>query len=173
MQRKPMAKGMRFDGERCDGLSMGSGWAESLWIGGSFMNAECFVDTNILVYAHDQDAGGKHKTAKRLVAGLWKQRVWPVVSVQVLQELYVNLHRKGVSIAEAKEVVGDYSAWQVVENTVSVLEAGIDEMRRWQFSFWDSLILAAARQAGVSVIYSEDMSDSQDYAGLRVENPFV
>jgi len=137
------------------------------------MIADRFVDTNILVYAHDRDAGEKHETAKRLVAGFWREAKWPALSVQVLQELYVNLYRKGVSLVEAKEAVSDYAAWQVVENTVSLLEAGIDEMRRWQLSFWDSLIVAAARQAGASVIYSEDMSADQDYAGIRVENPFA
>jgi predicted nucleic acid-binding protein len=137
------------------------------------MSADCFVDTNILVYAHDREAGDKHEIAKRLVATLWREPKWPAVSVQVLQELYVNLHRKGVSLVEARETVGDYAAWQVVDNTLSLLEAGIDEMGRWQISFWDSLIVAAARQAGVSVIYSEDLSANQDYAGLRVVNPFA
>ena len=137
------------------------------------MNGEIFIDTNILVYAHDRDAGKRHERAKQLVTDLWRQEQWPSVSVQVLQELYVNLYRKGISIPEARTTVQDYAAWNVVENRFSLLEEGIDEMERWQLSFWDSLILAAARRAGASVIYSEDFSSQQDYGGIRVQNPII
>lgn len=137
------------------------------------MPGECFVDTNILVCAHDRQAGDKHRTAKDLVIDFWKGDRWPSLSVQVLQGFYVNLQRKGVPAVEARAAVKDYAAWRVVENTVTLLEVGIDEMERWQLSFWDGLILAAARHAGARVIYSEDLSDTQDYGGLRVKNPFA
>ena len=58
-------------------------------------SSQIFVDTNILVYAHDRDAAGKHQAAKDRVASLWRLPVAPAISVQVLQELYVNLFRKG------------------------------------------------------------------------------
>lgn len=132
-----------------------------------------FIDTNILVYAHDLDAGRRHETAKQLIQDLWSKPAWPCISVQVLQELAVNLMRKGVSLQDARGIARDYAAWRVVENTVPLLEAALDEMARWQLSFWDSLILAAAREAGASVIYSEDLGAGQDYGGIRVENPFV
>lgn len=137
------------------------------------MPAEVFIDTNILVYAHDKDAGEKHEAAKNLVMEFWQQDRWPCLSVQVLQELYVNLQRKGVPIVETRETVKDYTTWHVVENSVALLEEGMGEMERWKLSFWDSLILAAARRMEVSIIYSEDMSDTQDYEGIRVLNPFV
>lgn len=137
------------------------------------MTAECFIDTNILVYAHDREAGDKHNIAKDLVADFWHEDQWPSISVQVLQEFYVNLQRKGVPIPEARDAVKDYAAWPVIENSVALLEAGINEMERWQLSLWDGLILAAARYAGAVVVYSEDLSDTQDYGGIRVENPFV
>lgn len=137
------------------------------------MPAEVFIDTNILVYAHDKDAGRKHEAAKKLVTELWQQDQWPCLSVQVLQELYVNLQRKGVSIIEARETVKDYTTWRVVENSVALLEEGMDEMERWKLSFWDSLILAAARRMAASIIYSEDLSDTQDYEGIRILNPFI
>jgi predicted nucleic acid-binding protein len=132
-----------------------------------------FVDTNVLVYAHDVDAGRRHETARQLIQALWNQPVWPCISVQVLQELAVNLMRKGVSLQDARAIAHDYAAWGVVENTVPLLDAALDEMARWRLSFWDGLILAAAREAGASVIYSEDLSAGQDYGGIRVENPFV
>ena len=132
-----------------------------------------FIDTNVLVYAHDLDAGRRHETAKQLIQAPWSRPVWPCVSGQVLQELAANLMRKGVSLRDAREIARDYAAWGVVENTVPLLEAALDEMARWQLSFWDSLILAAARAAGAAVIYSEDLGAGQDYGGIRVENPFV
>jgi predicted nucleic acid-binding protein len=132
-----------------------------------------FIDTNVLVYAHDLDAGRKHQVARQLVQVQWSKPVWPCISVQVLQELAVNLLRKGVSLQETRETVRDYTAWRVAENTVPLLEAALDEMARWQVSFWDGLILAAARGAGASVIYSEDLSAGQDYGDIRVENPFA
>ncbi len=137
------------------------------------MPADIFIDTNILVYAHDLDAGHKHNIAKRFVAELWQQPNWPGVSVQVLQELYVNLYRKGIPTLEARETVQDYAAWHVVESSVSLLEEGMDETERWRLSLWDGLIVAAARRIAASVIYSEDLSDTQDYAGIRIVNPFV
>lgn len=137
------------------------------------MSADVFFDTNVLVYAHDQDAGVKHAQARELVAAAWRGPVWPCISVQVLQELYVNLHRKGVHAGVARETVLDYAHWRVAENTVALLERGIAEMAGWQLSFWDGLVLAAARSMGATVVYSEDLSVTQDYSGIRVTNPFT
>ena len=137
------------------------------------MTANVFVDTNILVYAHDLDAAERHKKAKRLIAELWLSKPLPWVSVQVLQELLVTLRRRGVSDVNARETVEAYTRWRVVENDVSLLRAGMLEMERWQVSFWDGLILAAARHARVPTILSEDLSAGQDYGGVTVQNPFL
>lgn len=136
------------------------------------MSDEFFIDTNILVYAHDLDAGKKHDIAKKLLAGFWNSKPWPWISVQVLQELLVTLRRKGVASSDITETISDYMRWRVVENNMQLLKAGMVEMDRWQLSLWDSLIMAAARSVGVKVIYSEDMSDEQDYGGIRIVNPF-
>ena len=136
------------------------------------MPADVFVDTNILVYAHDLDAGEKHKRAKQLVAELWRSEPFPWLSIQVLQELLVTLRRKGVPAPEARETVEAYMHWRVVDNDRKLLSAGMTEMERWQLSFWDGLILAAARSVGIKTVCSEDLSDTQDYGGIRVENPF-
>ena len=135
------------------------------------MPGDVFVDTNILVYAYDTAAGSKHEAAKRLVAELWHTDPWPAISVQVLQELFVNLHRLGVPLADVRARVQDFAQWHVVENTVALVEEGIAEVERWQVSFWDGLILAAARRAGVATVWSEDLNDGQAYDGLRVTNP--
>jgi len=137
------------------------------------MSDKYFVDTNILMYAHDASAGVKHERAKALVEELWRDRTG-VVSTQVLQELAVNLRRKAGRPLEAKvtrDIVADYLTWQVVVNNgESILEA-LDFEARYHISFWDALILHAAQASGVEVLYSEDLSDGQTYGSVRVVNP--
>jgi predicted nucleic acid-binding protein len=135
------------------------------------MPAEIFVDTNILVYAYDLEAGSRHQRAKALVAEVWRGFPPPWVSIQVLQELLVNLCRKGADPIDARETVEDYIQWRVVENTLSLFACGLDEMQRWQLSLWDAMILAAARRAGAKVIWSEDFNVGQDYDGIEIVNP--
>lgn len=138
------------------------------------MSDRYFVDTNVLMYAHDSAAGEKHQRAKVLVEKLWETRAG-VVSTQVLQELAVNLRRKAKKPLDAKatrEVVSDYLTWQVVVNGgYSILEA-LDLEAKYQISFWDALILDAAHVSGAEVLYSEDLSDGQAYGAVRVVNPF-
>ena len=80
-----------------------------------------FVDTNILVYAHDKDAGARHEKARELVRGLWLDQTPPAISIQVLQELYVNLIRKKIPAATANEIIEDYMQWNVIDNTKPIL----------------------------------------------------
>ena len=138
------------------------------------MSDRFFVDTNILMYAHDKAAGAKHERAKALVEELWRSRTG-VVSTQVLQELAVNLRKKVGRPLDAKatrEIVTDYLAWHVVVNGgESILEA-LDLEVRFQISFWDALVVHAAQSAGTQVLYSEDLSDGQLYGAVRVMNPF-
>jgi predicted nucleic acid-binding protein len=138
------------------------------------MSDRYFVDTNILMYAHDTAAGEKHARAKALVEDLWQNRSG-VVSTQVLQELAVNLCRKAKKPLDAKatrEVVSDYLAWQVVVNGGdSILEA-LELEARYQISFWDALVIHAAQAAGTDVLYSEDLSDGQPYGSVKIRNPF-
>lgn len=139
------------------------------------MTGKYFVDTNILMYAHDSTTGAKHERATALVQQLWRDRSG-VVSTQVLQELAVNLRRKAGRPLEAKatrEIVSDYLSWDVVTNTGgSILEA-LDLEERYRISFWDALIIQSAHSAGVEVLYSEDLSTDQVYAGVRVVNPLL
>ncbi len=138
------------------------------------MSDKFFVDTNILMYAHDRGAGAKHERARALVEELWRTRTG-VVSTQVLQELAVNLRRQARPPLDAKatrEVVIDYLTWQVVvTGGDSILEA-IDLEARFQISFWDALVIQAAQASRAAVLYSEDLSADQLYAGVRVVNPF-
>ena len=137
------------------------------------MSDRYFVDTNVLMYAHDTAAGEKHRRAKALVEQLWETRAG-VVSTQVLQELAVNLRRQAKKPLDAKatrDIVSDYLAWQVVVNGGdSILEA-LDMETRYQVSFWDALVIQAAHAAGAEILYSEDLSDGQRYGTVQVKNP--
>ena len=137
------------------------------------MLADLFIDTNILVYAHDADAGNKHFTAKTLIEGLWTRREVPTLSVQVLQELHVNLIRKGMKVVESDKIVSRYLSWRVLDNTRRLFRQALVVQARWQMSFWDAHIVAAAQQAGVSTLWSEDLAVGQDYDGPRVTDPLL
>ena len=137
------------------------------------MSDRFFVDTNILMYAHDTSAGEKHERAKAVVEELWRDRTG-VVSTQVLQELAVNLRRKAgrpLDVKATREIVSDYLTWQVVVNGgESILEA-MDLESRYQISFWDAMVIQAAQLSGADVLYSEDLSDGQKYGSVQVINP--
>ena len=138
------------------------------------MSDRVFVDTNVLIYAHDLDAGSKHTTAARAVEEVWSSRRG-ALSVQVLQEFYVNVTRKirkPLTRKLAREVVEAYSAWHVeVIGANDVLQASILEERH-RLSFWDALILVAAKKAGAETLLSEDLSHGQRIDEVTVENPF-
>jgi len=137
------------------------------------MNDKAFVDTNILVYAHDLVSGIKNERARALIEKLWSAG-GGVLSTQVLQELCVNLRRKAVkplTIEETRSLIQDYSDWELVVNTHnSVIEALTIETR-FQISFWDALIIHAAERAGAAILYSEDFSHGRTYGSVRVVNP--
>jgi predicted nucleic acid-binding protein len=137
------------------------------------MSDRYFVDTNILMYAHDASAGSKHERAKALVEQLWRDRTG-VVSTQVLQELAVNLRRKAGRPLDGKatrEIVADYLAWQVIVNSgESVLEA-LDFEVQYRVSFWDALVIAAAEHSDAAILYSEDLNEGQRYGSVHVVNP--
>ena len=134
---------------------------------------QVFVDTNILVYAHDVDAGERHERARVRLGELWRRKAPPAISVQVLQELYNTLIKKGVAQSRAEALVTLYLRWTVVDNSSRVFLQGVEEQKRWHLSPWDAWILAAARRAGARWLWSEDFSDGQDYDGVIVVNPLT
>jgi predicted nucleic acid-binding protein len=132
-----------------------------------------FVDTNILVYAHDKDAGDKYLEAKAAVESLWNRAILPSVSIQVLQEFYVNLIRKRVKTTEAREAVMNYLEWDVIENDRSLLLEAMQLQKKWSMSFWDALIVAAAKKAKARQLWSDDLNPGQNYDGVFVVNPLA
>jgi predicted nucleic acid-binding protein len=139
------------------------------------MSARHFVDTNILMYAHDASAGAKHEQARTIVENLWRTRTG-VVSTQVLQELCVNLRRKAgrpLELKATRDLIADYLSWQVVVNTGESVLAALELEGRYRISFWDALVVQAAQAAGVEVLYSEDLTDGQLFGPVRVVNPLI
>ena len=139
------------------------------------MTVKAFVDTNVLVYAYDRGAGIRHEKALKLVEQLWRNG-HGMLSTQVLQEFYVNVRRKAerpIPIDQARSLISDYLAWDPIVNDGAVILDAIDLEKRFQLSFWDSLIVAAAWKGGASVIYSEDFNHGQKFGSLEVRNPFL
>ena len=140
----------------------------------SYMSGKTFMDTNVLIDAHDSDAGVKREIARDRLRDLWAGRSG-VLSTQVLHEFYVNATRKiatPLSKPAARAIVDSYAIWcfnTTYAETAAAFriedEAGID--------FWDALIVAAAQKAGATRILSEDLNAGQTIAGVRIENPFV
>jgi len=139
------------------------------------MAEKYFVDTNILIYAHDRSAALKHERARQLIERLWTSGQG-VLSTQVLQELCVNLRRKvanPVSVDEIRGLIRDYLSWEIVVNSPESVIHALEIEVRYKTSFWDALILQAAEQCGAAVLYSEDLAGKQTYGTVRVVNPLV
>ena len=133
-----------------------------------------FVDTNILVYAHDVSAGKKYQQAKGILQALWDSGTG-CVSVQVLQEFYVAVTQKvpdPLKPEEAARIVADLSTWRVHTPVAPDVLAAIDLQLRHRISFWDAMILQSAIELGSTVLLSEDLNPGQIYDGVRVRNPF-
>lgn len=138
------------------------------------MTAKTFVDTKVLIYAHDCDAGAKYEIARNVLRDLWHQRTG-TLSTQVLQEFYVNVTRKikvPLAKASARAVVESYIVW-CVDTTPAEVSAAFRIEDEAGISFWDALIVAAARKAGAGRILSEDLNSGQMISGVRIENPFT
>ncbi len=138
------------------------------------MSVRTFVDANVLIYAHDVDSKSKHATAKNILHELWTERTG-VLSMQVLQEFYVNVTRKIRSPLprdSARLVVTSYSIW-CMETTPAELSLAFRVEDESRIGFWDALIVAAAVKSGATRLLSEDLNPGQKIAGLRIENPFA
>jgi predicted nucleic acid-binding protein len=139
------------------------------------MSDKYFVDTNILVYAHDRTAGFKRLRAQKLLERLWDSGQG-VLSTQVLQELCINLRRiagNPLPMGEVRLLIREYSTWEIVTNTPESVLLALEIENRYKTSFWDALILQAAERSGASILYSEDLAAGQRYGAVQVVNPLV
>lgn len=132
-----------------------------------------FVDTNVLIYSISSDPAERDK-AVRANEVLATRDLG--LSVQVLQEFYVQATRESrpgrLTPDHAAGLVESFRRFPVAPLTADLVSAAMATCDRFQISYWDAAILEAARSLGCALVFSEDLSDGQDYDGVRVENPF-
>jgi predicted nucleic acid-binding protein len=137
------------------------------------MSDRSFLDTSILVYAHDSGSPEKQRKSREIIAQL-ADTGDGVVSTQVIQEFYVAATRKlKVDPLVAKGVLKTFALFEIVQVSNLLIQEAIDCSILNQLSFWDSLILAAAASAGCSVVISEDLNAKQTILGVKIQNPFM
>ena len=139
------------------------------------MTEKVFVDSNVLVYAHDADAGVKQRIAADTIAAIMEARSG-VLSIQVLQEFYSTVTRKlrsAVTRDVARELLRSYSSWTIQTLTAEDVVAASILEQRYQLSFWDALILQSALLAGAKTLLSEDLQHGRRFGAITVENPFI
>lgn len=133
-----------------------------------------FIDTNVLLYAVDHTEPEKQMRAEALLTRLWRDHSG-CLSVQVLQEFYVNATRKlsrPLNVDTARQVVEDYSLWVVHVPTSASVLAAIDMQAAHDVSFWDAMVLTSASELGAGVVWSEDLNAGQRYGKVTVQTPF-
>jgi len=132
-----------------------------------------FVDTNILLYAISRDPAELEK-AKRANDILADRDL--ALSVQVLQEFYVQATRASrpdaIEHTQAVRLIQSFRRYPVQDVTSGIMMAALDACKRFQISYWDAAIIEASRALGCAQVLSEDLNDGQDFAGVRVTNPF-
>lgn len=131
-----------------------------------------FVDTNILVYAHDGGAGAKHAKAVELLERLFDDGVG-CLSIQVFAEFYSAATRKlGMGSEEAEQTIRDLSGWTIHAPTHADLVKAAALHRRHKLAWWDALVVNSAIELGCSVLWSEDLADGRRFGGTTVRDPF-
>lgn len=141
----------------------------------SMADETIFIDTNVLVYAHDRSETRKQPLAQALLDDLWRQRTG-TLSTQVLQEFYVVATRKfdpPLRRAAAREIVALYSQWPTVQVDVALILAASKLEERHTLSFWDALIVEAARRAGAARLLTEDLQTGRQIGDIKINNPFA
>lgn len=136
------------------------------------MTEKHFVDTNVLIYAFDRGAGEKHSRSVQLIRDLWDSGRG-CLSMQVLQEFYVNATRKlSMPPEEAYLQIRRFRQWQVhIPGPEDILQA-IQIQQASRISFWDAMVLRSAAQLGCRILWSEDLNAGQSCGGVRIANPF-
>lgn len=133
-----------------------------------------FIDSNVLVYAHDTSAGNKQRRARDLLTHLWESGSG-CLSIQVLQEFYVNVTQKiphPLGPDRAGQLISDLQMWRVHSPVPEDVLIAIALQARCRLSFWDSMILRSASALGCAVLWTEDLNDGQIMESVEVRNPF-
>ena len=134
-----------------------------------------FVDTNVLLYGVDDRDPAKREQSRAWLAACWRRRCGRI-STQVLNEFYWNARKKFpsmLSAGDARAEVRRYQHWQPWQIDHATVESAWAIESRWQLSYWDALMVAAAQQQGCTLMLTEDLQHDQLIDGLRIVNPFM
>jgi len=138
------------------------------------MSDRYFIDTNVIVYAHDKKYPHKQIKAQELIFNGMREAC-AVISAQVLSEFFVTVTKKtkqNFSAAAAKHEIMLLSYLQVVDIDFDLVIRALSIKELYQLSYWDSLILSAAERSDCSILYSEDLSNGQKYGEVECIDPF-
>ena len=139
------------------------------------MQDKYFIDTNILVYAHDTSEGNKHKVSKNIILdGIEKDNI--AISTQVLNEFFVTVTQKiekTLSIEVAKKEIMLLKCLEVVEIDIDMIIQAIEILQKYKLSYWDALIISASKKAKCTLLYSEDLSAGKVIESIKITNPFI
>lgn len=138
------------------------------------MSDRFFIDTNILVYAHDVSEPDKQSKSQDLIFEALRSGEG-VISPQVLSEFFVTVTRKieePVPEEKARREIVLLGPLCTVDLDATLVVRALDVRKRWGVNYWDAMILAAAERGACTILYSEDLSDGQLYGDVRVTNPF-
>lgn len=139
------------------------------------MSVEAFLDTNVLVYAAaDGDSEDKQRPKRQRALQLIEEEDFGL-SAQVLQEFFTTVTRKiqvPLSASEALEWIEELEAFPCLPIDRSLVKIAVEVSERYQISYWDGAIVAAAQSLGASTLYTEDLNDGQQYGSVQVRNPF-
>jgi predicted nucleic acid-binding protein len=139
------------------------------------MNGKASIDTNIIVYAHDLDAGVKRRVSVGILEDMWDNRKG-VLSRQVLQEFHMTVIKKiggPISYLEAREIIRSYAGWEVKEDTSQSIIRASEIEERHHISFRDAMVVVAAYEAKVDKILTADLNPGQVIEGILIKNPFI
>ena len=139
------------------------------------MKDKIFLDTNVIVYAHDRSSGKKNTIAMEIMEYLWERKKG-VISVQVMQEFYVCVTTKilkPLPLKVARNILEYLLNWDLIINDEYITIKAINLQEKYRFSFWDSLIVQSAIQSQAYTLLSEDLSDGQIIENVKIVNPFV
>ena len=137
------------------------------------MTGPVFVDTNVLIYALDDADRAKQLAARRWREELWRRRAGRI-SFQVLQEFYAKVRQKWPPAAEfARAEILDLLTWRPVSVNGGLLQVAWKVQDRYRLSFWDALIVAAARVTESRYLLTEDLQVGQELEGVIVVSPFL
>ncbi len=138
------------------------------------MSGKIFLDTNVLVYAHDSEPTAKREISRNLIFDSLRNGN-SVISPQVLSEFFVTVTQKiatPISAEQAKKVIMRLAVMTTVDIDVTMVIRAIEIKGHYQLSYWDGLIIAAAERARCASVYTEDLSANQSYGSVTAINPF-